>query len=93
MLDGQIWITLDRYRIEVENMPETRNNIAIKECLIHLCDNKPDSHEALKTSVADKSLYEKDENMYFSEPCNTCKNRFVPNDFEMICGECMHYAR
>ena len=50
MLDGEIWITLDRYRIEVENLPETRKNIAIKECLIFLCDNKPDTDESLAES-------------------------------------------
>lgn len=92
MLDGQIWVTLDRYRIEVENLPETRNNKSILECLIHLCDNKPDTAETLSLDKDHKSLYEKDKDMYFSTPCNTCKKRFLPHDENLTCKWCIHYA-
>lgn len=92
MLDGQIWITLDRYKIEVENLPETRNNRSILECLIHLCDNKPDTTESLELDKSRKSLFQKDEDTYFSYPCNICKFRFQPVDENLLCKWCMHYA-
>jgi len=39
-MDGFIRITIETYLLELETKPETRNNIALKECAQFLLDNE-----------------------------------------------------
>ena len=41
-MDGFIRITLETYLLDLETKPETRTNIALKECVQFLMDNEPE---------------------------------------------------
>lgn len=47
MIDGVIWITLHRYLLYLETLPETRRNIPLQESVRELIDHKPDTEESL----------------------------------------------
>jgi hypothetical protein len=47
-MDGVISITLERYLLYLETLPDTRKNQSLIDCVNHLLHETPDTEESLK---------------------------------------------
>jgi hypothetical protein len=46
-MDGVIAISLERYLLYLETLPDTRRNISLMECTRELLEQKPDTEDSL----------------------------------------------